>query len=212
MMLKFSMQRMSRAQVVRLFIVSLIGVGAWMVAIKTGERLPYLVTAEARSIRLAIVFPTLTALLAWFVLVHRWKETGKTGYAMRMAQIDSRKERITQTALGLGALLVIPLMVAWSSIHLVAWVAHLAANEPFAQTYQILDRKSVTAGFSFDMYSRSTGQEVALRVPLAWGSGLGPGMNVCAQGRSSMFGTVIESLRRAECSSPLRETRQQPGS
>lgn len=192
------MQGKTRPQAARLFVAVFIAIGAWIVAVKTGERLPYLMTPEARNIRLGIVFPVLAVLVGWFVFGHRWRETGKTGYAMRMAQIGSGKERIKQTALGLCGLLLIPLMVAWSSIHLTAWVAYFVSSTPFEEEYDILDIKSVTAGYSFDMYSRSTGEGVTLRVPLAWGSGLRVGVTVCAQGRSSMFGTVIESLQGSQ--------------
>ncbi len=175
-----------------------IGIGAWIVAVKTGERLPYLMTPDARHIRMAILFPALAVLLGWFAFGHRWRETGQTGYAMRMAQLATRKERIKQTALGLCGLLLIPFMIAWTSIHLAAWVAYFVSSTPFEETYGIMDMKSVTAGYSFDMYSRSTGEEVTLRVPLAWGSGLRVGMTVCAQGRSSAFGTMIESLKQQQ--------------
>lgn len=207
------MQRMIRAQAARLFLAALVGLAAWIVAIKTGERLPYVMTTEARNIRLAIVFPALLVLLGWFAAGHRWRKTGQTGYAMRMAQIGSRKERIKQTILGVLGLLLLPLMVSWSSIHLLAWAAYFVSSTPFEKTYGIMDIKSVTAGYSFDMYGRSSGEEVTLRVPLAWASGLRVGMTVCAQGRSSVFGTVIESLKASDCSSISKEkTSPTPGS
>lgn len=196
---------MSRAQASRVFIATFVGIGAWIILVKTGERLPYLVTPFSRDIRAMLMFPVLAAVLAWFAFAHRWKQTGKTGYAMRMAQLGSRKERVTQTMLALCGLLLVPAMIAWTSIHLVAWVAYLVSGSSFQEAYQIIDKKSVTGGLSLEMQSRSTNDEVSLRVRTQWGADLRSGMVVCAQGRSSVFGTVIESLNGSDCSSLSKE-------
>lgn len=195
------MRDTTRSQATRLFMVVFIALGAWIVAIKTGERIPYLMTSEARQFRLAILFPVLAVLLGWFAFGHHWRETGQTGYQMRMAQLRTRGERVKNTIVLLVGSLLLPIGVAWTSIHLVAWIAYFVSSTPHEETYGIMDIKSVTAGYSFDMYNRSTGKEVALRVPLAWASGLRVGMAICAQGRSSPFGTVIEALKAADCSS-----------
>lgn len=154
--------------------------------------------AEANGLVLA-ADSSLAVLIGWFTFRHRWRETGQTGFAMRMAQPGTKKERVKQAALGLAGLLAITFMMAWTSIHFVAWVAYLVSRTPVEKSYGVMHINSVTAGYSFDLRSRSTGEEVSLRVPPAWASGLRVGMTVCAQGRSSMFGTVIESLKASDC-------------
>jgi hypothetical protein len=188
------MQGMTRAQAARLFMAVFIGIGVWILAVKMGERLPYLITPHARHIRLAILFPALAMLLGWFVFGHRWRETGQTGYGMRMAQLRTKSERVKQTLVLLVGALLLPAGVAWTSIHLAAWAAYFVSSTPYEESYQITEKSSVTGGISFDMYSQSTGEEVSLRAPAKWGVNLRPGMVVYAQGRTSVFGTVIESL------------------
>lgn len=190
---------MNRAQASCLFIAAFFGVGAWMLLVKTGERLPYLITEFSRDIRVLLMFPVLTAVLAWFAFAYRWKQAGQTGYAMRMAQLGSKGERVKQTVLALCGLLLIPAMVAWTSIYLVAWVAYLVSGSPFEESYQLIAKKRATGGLSLEMQRRSTNDEVTLRVPTEWATDLRPGMVVCAKGRSSAFGTVVESLQASSC-------------
>lgn len=190
---------MNRTQGSWAFIAAFLGIAAWILVVKTGERLPYLVTPFSRNVRAMLVFPVLLAALAWLVYGYRWRQTGLTGYAMHMAKLGSKTDRIKQTILSACGLLLLPAAVSWTSVYFTAWAAYSVANSPFAETYRIVDKQPTTRGFALEMRNHATDSTVSLRVSSELAGDLRSGTIVCASGRSSAFGTVVESLVGTHC-------------
>src|SRR6266853_720697 len=168
----------------------------WFVIYESSRRLPYLYTSFAFNIRAFVIFPVLTTLISWFLFIRKWREGGKTGYQMAMEKLEKRRERIKQTLLSLVGLILVSSTLAWTSIAFSVWATALIASAPFAQRYRVGDIRAVSSFYDVSLTGLSGNQEVALRLTPErmqqrnWATG----EIVCVCGRSSIFGTIVESI------------------
>jgi hypothetical protein len=169
---------------------------AWMLAVVTGRRLPYLETVFSQQLRGVVIFPGLLALLSWFAFVHRWAEYEQTGYTMVMASIASRSARLKQIGLAVAGALLISAMVAWSSVAFPAWGTQLLAQKPLVMKARVLEIKHASGGYTFQIWDPVSAEEGSLFV--SWSTydrkPWREGDEICLQGRTWPFGTVIDSL------------------
>lgn len=183
-----------------LFIGAMAAVVIWFLAFEIADRLPYLYTPFAFNIRAYLVAPAILVVMVWFTLIHTWGESGKTGYRMAMDGLPSRKERIKQTLLGSLGLVAVPAGLAWTLIAFPILAAYLSASQPYAEVFRADYLKAYGNRYDLWMTHPATGEEVALRQSREQVSeqrrGWNPGDLVCARGRTSVFGTLIESLSR----------------
>lgn len=183
-----------------LFIGAMAAVVIWFLAFETADRLPYLYTPFAYNLRVYAVFPLLLLLAFWATLIHKSPNSGMSGYRTAMAGIQSRRERVKQTLLGFLGVIGIPAGLAWTLIAFPILAAYLSASQPYAEVFRADYLKAYGNRYDLWMTHPTTGEEVALRQSREQVSeqrrGWNPGDMVCARGRTSVFGTLIESLSR----------------
>jgi hypothetical protein len=188
-------QRLPRQYI---FIAAFVIVAVWIGLTETGRRLPYLVTELSRTIRLFALFPLLTAILCWFIFGHRWKPTGMTGYQLRMRQLPHRQKAHERAGLVVG-LLLLPAAFAWMSIHLAAWAAAFTARQPFQQPFTILEIRMQSRGHDLQLWSGPRGESAWLYAPGPMAENVREGDMVCVRGRTSAFGSIVDSIEPARC-------------
>ena len=184
-----------------LFIAGLVFVASWVICYETGKSLSYLQTARNFQVRMYFLFPTLVLFLIWFGFLHRWRESGKSGYQMAMEKLDNGIARVLNTLIGVFGLIAIPAIFSWASVFYAAWAANLLSRDAFSGTYRITDVRSVSSHYVLDLEGKDNHEEAALPVSrnALKSSNWRTGDVICARGRSSAFGTMVESISRNEC-------------
>ncbi len=184
------------------FLGAFILIGAWILLTWSGSRLSYLITPWSREVRAFVAFPLVLGSLAWGIFGFRWKATGLTGYEMRMREIDSpRKRRVQITGLVVG-LLFLSGSLAWTSADLAACLAYVAPSQSFEESFVLLDVKPASRGWTLRLWDRRTQSESTLLVSPEVGSRLRSARSVCVQGRSSIFGSMVEAVDSVACRVP----------
>ena len=186
-----------------IYFACIIFVGSLGLAYETGKELPYLYTESASTIKLFVVFPLLVLFFIWVTLLHKWSETGLTGYQMALAHVPNRRNRIKLQVGALFGGILISATLPWMLNNYIIWVAEWTASRRFAHTYQVIEIKGVSNAYDVNMMAVPERADVSLRLTkerLAmrdWKEG----DLVCAQGRTSIFGTIIETVKRgtSEC-------------
>lgn len=181
------------------FIVVFCVLGLWMLAVIFGESLPYLATQSSSDIRVRFVFPLLSVFLVWFVFLHKWSETGATGYQMRMRELKNRSGRVKHTLILVFGLFLLAGFISWTSINFARWAAFVSPSEPFSQAYKVISIGAMSgAKLDIEMIGVSGGKTAWLRLTRSkhaqqdWGVG----DKVCAKGKISMFGVIVETVTR----------------
>ena len=95
-----------------------------------GGRLPYIRTENSFEMRAYVILPAILFLFFYFIFIHKWQETGKSGFDMA-TKAFSQKERIKTASLALAAMVLGSACFSWLSCSTVASVAYLAANQPY---------------------------------------------------------------------------------
>jgi hypothetical protein len=113
---------------------------------------------------------------------------------------------------GRPRLLLLPAGIAWTSIHLSAWAAYFVAQTPTTLSYHVVDKVPKGANFVLEMRGAPASGSVFLYVPSRTASNLQPGKVVCARGRSSLFGTLIDSLENSGCPRSPQNSASPPAS
>jgi hypothetical protein len=169
-----------------------------------GVRLPYLYTSVSFSLRAFVLFPLLL-LLGLYFGYFRKNRRGQT----RMQVVAGRLSKWEAGKFALKFLLALPIMsalFAWLSPAYPACVAQLL-KEPYAQSvarrYRV-DGIRLWGGplwsrvFELELIDSETGEIVEL--PLTRSryeeTHLQIGERVCAKGRMSVFGTIIDATSR----------------
>jgi len=186
------------AQDRRLHVVVFAITAAWMLGVITARRLPYLETSFSQQLRGLVIFPVILTGLVWFAIIHKWAETGMSGFRMAMRGVASRGGRVKQTVLGATGVLAISAGIAWSSIAFPAWATQLFAQRPVALKERILEVKHASGGYTFRLWDSASAEENSLFV--SWGAydrgRWREGDEICLRGRTWMFGVVVDSLNR----------------
>ena len=184
----------------RVHVAVLVVLAVWMLGIITARRLPYLETVFSRQLRGLVIFPVILVVLGWFTLLHKWAETGKSGYEMAMQGIGSRGGRLRQTVLGIAGAVAISAVIAWSSVAFPAWATQVFARKPVALKARILEVKHASGGYTFRLWDSKIAEENSLFV--SWGTydrgRWREGDEICLRGRTWPFGVVIDSLNRTQ--------------
>jgi hypothetical protein len=190
---------MTETKAGRLFVGAILLVGGWILVLSIGRHLPYLITPWSSWFRTLVVFPVLFVPLVWFLFVLRWKETGLTGYQMRMRELRSRRDRLFQRmAAGFGVVLL-PAGLAWTSINFAACAAQLFATAPFAASFVVVDSTAVSSGWSLELSDRQRGETVSLYLDPDRAATFHVKDAVCVRGRSSAFGRITDSIDHSHC-------------
>lgn len=197
----------------RHFIAAVFLTSIWVLAVTTGGNLPYLSTPFGLYFRALAIFPLLLGMGIWLGFFRVWRTTGLTSHGALTKGLSARK-RYLSAAKVLVALMVMSGLISYMSSAFSALAAYVMATTPFARTYDVLDVKSFRASRSsttrYDIQlMRVPGPErVSLRFTDTALSGRdwAEGARVCVVGRSSLFGTIVESVSR-NLSACLRQTK-----
>lgn len=170
----------------------------WMFVTSRGSKLPYITTENSFNIRAYLMFPLFMLVFIWFGFLHKWQETGKTGYQMMMVGIKSKNERFKQAILLILGFSFLAGGVAWQSNYTMALVAKLAANKPFDETFKVYGTKGVSNFTEVELQNLSNKETAYIRLKYdAFGKGIWDyGAIVKIEGRTSIFGTIAEKATR----------------
>lgn len=191
----------------KVLLISTAVLALWAGALYLGLRLPYLRTEFGLEVRAYVVFPVLLVVLLYFAFVYKnEKSGGRTGLQIKMAALPTRRKRWLSVLTFLAASALMCAFVAWSATIYPAFAAELTAATPFAQTYTVenirvrggFDR---TAFFDLALRPRNGSDQVGLNLGYfsddkhQWKRG----DTICARGRTSIFGTIIDATSRGSC-------------
>jgi hypothetical protein len=165
----------------------------------SGLRVPYVYTSSSQLLRGALFF-VLLSLLIYFSFLYR-KRGKRTFFQAGLATLD-RSTRLKLVAGVVGAQVIFAATAAWMSIGFPAWAAQLFATRPYAEVFEVRDVSGHGRIWSrtFDIAVSDVKQQVVcIRLP-RWlyepGRPWRPGDNFCVKGRTSMFGTAIDSISK----------------
>ncbi len=178
-------------------IIGLIFIALWVLVITTGMRQTYLYTESSFYLRI-IISLLLFGLYCYFVFIHRFSGHKNTSYKRVVNGIDGRLDKIKKvTPMLFGAIFLVG-GVSWTSIGISAWAANLFSATPYMQCFQINKVKSRgTLGYDLKMSQQRNGNSLSMRLsrPNYTIYRLEPGDEVCVEGRTSLFGTIIDHIR-----------------
>jgi hypothetical protein len=171
-----------------------------------------LYTPLAFKIRFFVIAPTIFCLLCygWFFQRHK---NNQSFYQSFMAQIQAKRERIKMRLVLVAAFIFLPWAVAWTSAFLSACAAQFSVEpiaQPFARSYRIETIDSWggalwTRVFELDLRDSKTEESASLPLKryLYEQHNWKPGEVLCARGRQSIFGTIVDDTSRdiSECAS-----------
>jgi hypothetical protein len=181
----------------------------WTIGLEFADRLPYLRTAISFDIRALIVFPLLLGPLVYLVFFRTYASMGgTTAYRYRMDSLPSQRERIRRSVVAIFAMPAICAGIAYSTIEVPAWIAYVTASVPFSHTYVVTQIKHLggplwTARYDLTLSEIDREKSVNLiltRQPYLkdhWGLGY----VTCVQGRTSVFGSIVQSMLKGPCAS-----------
>jgi hypothetical protein len=189
---------MNYRQATALFIAAFLAVAAWILLTESGQRLPYLVTPWATGFRAFVVYPFILLVFWWFAFRHRWRETGLTGYQMRMLELESARDRRKQQIGGFLGLLLLPAGIAWLSVYPAAWAAGLLPSEPYEQSFVVMEWTSRNGGYDLGLSPPGSDTRYSLFTPRQLVQ-QPPAGEICVQGRSSLLGTRVYAVQAGRC-------------
>lgn len=184
-----------------------------MLGINLGLRVAYFYTPLAFEIRAFVIFPILVIPPLYFLFLYKKNIRGKeqTVWRVYLENLASKgqKQNIYSIVLGLVALSLFSGIIAWSSIFIAACVAELAAHLPFSQTYTITEittRRMRPRVFDLSLAKNSTeidGTILRLTRQRYEEHYWKVGDVICVHGRTSIFGSVADTLTKGDCGSLL---------
>ena len=187
--------------------ISVVVIAIWALGFITALRLPYLYTDLAFKIRAYVVFPVLICVYCYFAFIYKSsKAGGKTGFRWVMDQITSGRERAKRILITIVGVPTLAAMLSWSFIEFPIWAAEITASTPFAQAYSVTEIRQQGGSLWRAVYMLTlipeNGESVDLQLD-SWRYHQHPwkvGDVICVRGRTSMFGTIMETTQRGVCS------------
>ncbi len=167
----------------------------------SAKRLPYMLNMHKYWIYYACAFPGAVAFFSYFVFFRKWGKAGRTMFQMRHS-VEVR-ENLKQASLEFAMILVVSAAIAWMSWGVVACGAEWYSKEPFSKTYVLVsltDRG--TTGVDFGLADTAGGSKYLVKQKRSLFTAQSKweinGV-VCAQGRTSFLGAIVEDLKAGEC-------------
>jgi len=186
------------------FVATWVFLLAWLVVLDTGMDLPYLRTAFAWNVRFYVMCPLLIAMLVYLCFIR--DQNGRTGIQWALSKLPGRWQRLHLILVAVAGLFIVAGGLSWSSIAYPAWITRLCAEQSFVKSYEITSMTSYPNTFRGRTYVLSLVDEKAAEVvELPLSDALVDDQTftgkkwLCARGRTSMFGTIIESIIWRAC-------------
>lgn len=169
-----------------------------LIVVFVGIRLPYLHSTLSGQIREFVLFPLFFCGLSTFVFIYKGRRAA-TRFQARMRSLPTTGARINSTILSVLGLLLIPGTGAWLSICIPAVLTQMFAATPIFERYEVTrvtDRGGPVIHSNVDLTIVSTTGEFVLPVlgRTYAAHEVHTGDHICAQGRTWMLGTVIDTF------------------
>lgn len=170
----------------------------WMIATNLGGKLPYIITENSLNLRMYLLFPLLMLFFMWFIFLHKWEETGKTGFQMKLGATKNKKVKFKQFVFAVIGSLLFTGVISWLAADTMAGIANLVANKPFVETYKVYGTKGVSNLTEVELQKLSNNETAYIRLTSEYfGKGNWDyGAIVKIEGRTSIFGTISEKVTR----------------
>lgn len=166
-----------------------------MTAYAVARRMPYLLNMHNMWAYFIFTLAVILVLSIYVVFSHEWKDPELNSAVMRFGQINKAK-----TVLGL---LFLSIILVWMSWGLVGISAYLFSKEPYFKLFTIDSLEpGGRKGWDVNLLDRKTKVEYSLTLSRQYMHESFPwkeGDVVCAKGRTSFFGAIIEDFNAGEC-------------
>ena len=193
-----------------------IPLGAWLCAgviclilicYSFANRMPYLLNMHKMWFYFACSFTLTLTFFIYFVFFHQWTTTGRTGFQMRYSkeELENRLFRKKETLKSLALLTVFAAFFAWAAWGVVACAADVYSKELFHKTYIVNSLRDMGSGVDVglaEVHSNDSAEYLLKQYGYYYLTSGVPwkiGDFVCAAGRTSTLGTIVEELKIGRC-------------
>jgi hypothetical protein len=174
------------------------------------SRMPYLLNMQKMWIYFSCTSPFVLAFFIYFIFFHKWKASGLTGFQMRYSNQNlvnvytgSSSNKVKGYLFYITSFTIFSVILTWYSWSVVACGAYLYSKDPFKNTFTVISLRDVgNKGVDLGLVAADRGEYLlmqkgyylTLRVPWEVGD------YVCAKGRTSFLGTIVDNFSIGECS------------
>ena len=175
-----------------------------MVCYGYSRTMPYLFNEEVILSRFYMIFPLVLMFFIYFVYFYKWQVSGQTGFQMK----HSKKElanpyfKAKQVLFSLTLFVVFSAGLAWMTWGIPACGAYFYSKQRVTQELVINKlRGAGNSGVDIGLFDKVDGVQYSLKQPgyLSLGVPWNIGDTVCAKGRTSFFGTIVEDFKVGTC-------------
>jgi hypothetical protein len=151
-----------------------------------------------------MIFPLALIFCIYFIYFHKWKVSGQTGFQMKFSKEELANPyfKAKQVLASLFWVCVFSAASAWATWGIPACGAYFYSKQPVTQEF-VVDklRGAGNSGVDVGLVDKDDGVEYSLKQPgyLSLGVPWNIGDTVCAKGRTSFFGTIVEDFRLGAC-------------
>ena len=173
-----------------------------------GSKLPYVYTDFSRAARFYILLPAFIGIFVYIIFFFRGQK-GKSAYLLILEKYQDREERIRMILSCILGILLFSIGFATYSIGVSARITDHTASDPFMHVYKIqtITERGGTPGFipwiELDLSDPASGEVVMLPLnrtdyadTMHGSLVLRVGETICVRGRTSIFGTIIDTTTR----------------
>jgi hypothetical protein len=167
----------------------------------SAKRMPYMLNIHKYWFYYACAFPGTLAFFSYFVFFRKWGKAGQTMFEMRHS--GGVRGNLKRASFEFAIMLVISAAFAWMSWGVVACGAEWFSKEPFSKTYKLVsltDRG--TTGVDFGLVDTESGSKYLVKQSRSLFTAQSKweiNSSVCAQGRASGWGAMVEDLKAGGC-------------
>jgi hypothetical protein len=173
------------------------------------KRMPYLLNMHKVWMYFYVSFPSVLTFFIYFVFFHKWKTTGLTGFQMRFSNQYLVDTYITKPSKPKGpwfyiiCITILSAFLAWYSWSIMACGAYFYSKDSFQMTYLINDLTDRgNSGVDVELVDTASGDKYLLKqkgYSLTLKTPWRVGDYVCAKGRTSFLGTIVDDFKTGEC-------------
>lgn len=166
--------------------------------------MPYLFNEKVVLSRFYMIFSLVLMFFIYFVYFYKWQVSGQTGFQMK----HSKKEladpyfKAKQVLFSLTLFVVFSAALAWSTWGIPACGAYFYSKQPVTQEFVVNKlRGAGNSGVDVGLVDKADGVQYSLKQPgyLSLGVSWNVGDTVCAVGRTSFLGTIVEDFKVGAC-------------
>lgn len=169
-----------------------------------GQRIPYLFEEEAILNRFYLIFPAIWIFFIYFIFLHKWKVSGQTGFQMQHSkrELENLRFKIKSILHLVFWTTFFSAALAWMTWGIPACGSYFYSKQPVTREF-VVDklRGAGNSGVDVGLVDKADGVKYLLKQPgyLSLGVPWSIGDNVCAQGRTSLWGTIVEDFKSGVC-------------